>query len=84
MADTRHKDGNWSLPTNSNGNIRDWTLVQVALLMDLRDELKKLNRTFDCPNFQAMPRFLRRAAIAMERLDKRAAAKKPPRARRGA
>lgn len=50
---------------------RTWTLVNaqdhwgispveyhgmsLALLMDLRDELQKLNRLLHCPNFQQIP-----------------------------
>lgn len=35
MAETRHKDVNWALPENFT-----WSHVPVALLMDLRDELR--------------------------------------------
>lgn len=58
MADTRHKDVSWNLYTNSSGNI---TLeqVNVAVLMDIRDEMKQLNRLFHCSNFLEIPRILR-------------------------
>lgn len=46
----RHKDKNWGL----NERVQ-WEDVKVALLMDIRDELKKLNQTFDCYNFQRIP-----------------------------
>jgi len=29
---------------------------QLAVLMDIRDELQTLNRIFACPNFTALPR----------------------------
>jgi hypothetical protein len=52
--DTRHKNGNWSIPTLPNGNIK-WEYVQHALLMDIRDELQRLNNVFSCHNFQRIP-----------------------------
>lgn len=55
---------------NGNGRHTNWTINQqggnwsfeaatLAVLMDLRDELKTLNRVFACPNFQQVPRVLR-------------------------
>jgi hypothetical protein len=46
----RHKDIEWSVsdnPTNEQ--------AALAVLMDLRDELKKLNSVFACPNFRRIP-----------------------------
>lgn len=40
----RHKNGNWTL----NDPVKTWDEVQAALLMDIRDELKELNRTLAC------------------------------------
>ena len=51
---SRHKDTEWSLPDTDN----TYTTAQLAVLMDLRDELKKLNRLLDCPNFRAIPHTL--------------------------
>ena len=42
----RHKDVNWSLPAGTpgpNGSTHPVENIQVALLMDIRDELKDLN-----------------------------------------
>lgn len=36
--------------------------VRQALLMDIREELRALNRVFACPNFQAVPHTLNRIA----------------------
>jgi hypothetical protein len=46
----RHKDANWNLhdPPTIEG-------AAVAVLMDIRDELKELNRLLRCPNFQRIP-----------------------------
>jgi len=40
------------------GGYRD-NMVIAGLLADLRDELRKLNRVFACPNFQEVPQILR-------------------------
>lgn len=58
MTDTRHKNANWNLgQSNSNGRFT-FDQIKVAVLMDIRDELQKLNRLLHCPNFVAIPRKL--------------------------
>lgn len=52
MADTRYKDANWNCDSCNGGSGK----AETALLMDIRDELKKLNRVFECPNFLGLPR----------------------------
>jgi hypothetical protein len=52
----RFKDVNWHL-ANDLGQARD---AQLAVLMDIRDELKQLNRTFGCFNFLEIPGILRK------------------------
>lgn len=47
----RYKDADWSLP---EGKIETWQQVEIAVLMDIRDELKAINRKLDCPNIQQM------------------------------
>ena len=54
----RNKDLNWNLK-DSIGNNATYDDAQLAILMDLRDELKHLNSILDCPNFQAIPELLR-------------------------
>lgn len=49
----RHRDGDWDLPDDIS-----WDKVPVAVLMDIRDELKTLNRLLRCPNFLGMPHAL--------------------------
>ncbi len=46
----RHKDKCWNLADSIT-----WEGVNAALLMDLRDELKKLNAVFSCHRFQDIP-----------------------------
>jgi hypothetical protein len=48
----RYKDVNWTLP---EGQIGTWQQVEVAVLMDIRDELKTLNALLRCPNFTQIP-----------------------------
>ena len=55
-ADRRRKDANW-LVANETGDVWD-TVRQGAMLatmMDIRDELKKLNSLLHCSNFTAIP-----------------------------
>lgn len=42
----RHKNVDWSVPTNANGNVSSWNYVPITVLMDLRDELQSLNAQF--------------------------------------
>lgn len=59
MTEQRHKDARWIIQYNADGNLT-WAEVQTAVLMDIRDELKRLNAAIWCPNFQAIPTTLRR------------------------
>lgn len=43
----------WKTPANDKGFT--WDHVQLEVLMDIRDELQKLNRVFACGNFQRIP-----------------------------
>lgn len=74
MPDKRHKDSIWNV-SNERGEVEIWEQVQVAVLMDLRDELKeiahqmrKLNRVFQCPNFLEIPRVLRSIRTSTSRI----------------
>jgi hypothetical protein len=59
-TDTRHKNVNWTLPTDpQNGRIQTWQAVEIAVMMDIRDELQTLNGLLRCPNFVEIPRTLR-------------------------
>jgi hypothetical protein len=48
----------WDLSTPS-GNIASWEQVSIAVLMDIRRELRTLNALLACPNFATIPRTLR-------------------------
>lgn len=60
MRTGRFKDSDWALPRSDSGHIDSWQLAQIAVLMDIRDELKQLNRVFACANFQNIPHVLGR------------------------
>jgi hypothetical protein len=59
---SRHKDADWRLPTLPNGRIEKWEYVPIAVLMDIRDDLKKLNALLHCHNFVGIPQTLRTIA----------------------
>jgi hypothetical protein len=59
-VNTRHKDADWELPTTDEGRIKSWDYVQIAVLMDIRDELQRLNSLLHCHNFQQIPHTLKR------------------------
>lgn len=68
MPDTRLRNVEWVLPPLKDGS-STWVVVHSALLMDLRDELKALNRLLGCGNFTGIPSTLRgiRNALARRR-----------------
>jgi len=60
----RHKDTAWNLPdgtpTGRGNREHSYPSIHAALLMDIRDELKRLNAAISCLNFQAIPSELRK------------------------
>jgi len=72
----RHKDIDWRLPEgvrNVDGSAsHQWVSIQVALLMDIRDELKGINSVLHCHNFLRIPQKL----DAIQRNTKRKTRKK--------
>jgi hypothetical protein len=69
----RFKDVQWNLPVGESGKILTWEALHVAVLMDIRDELKDLNRLLRCPNFTRMPQDLREIGRKVKTIDKRLA-----------
>lgn len=59
MTDTRKKDMNWTVHPMDSGNF-SYDAAQLAVLMDLRDEMKKMNSILNCPNFLEIPAVLQR------------------------
>ena len=56
----RHKDCNWDLPDREASGKYSWDTVKTSILMDIRDELKRLNARLNCPHFLAIPATLNR------------------------
>lgn len=48
----------WSIRLNDDGTISEEQL-QIVLLMDIREELRKLNQLLGCSNFTQLPQVLR-------------------------
>jgi hypothetical protein len=73
----RHKNCDWNLPEGTpnprtGGHTHAWESITAALLMDIRDELKQLNQTFSCTNFQRIPAKLDRIGRNTEKRRKAA------------
>lgn len=54
----RHANVQWNLPEGkpSGGTtVHSYEAIHSALLMDIRDELQKLNALLHCPNFVGIP-----------------------------
>jgi len=58
---------------DQDGSIPSWERVSIAVLMDIRSELRTLNRLLACPNFIGIPVTLR--SIRKNTAPKRKAAK---------
>lgn len=59
-VDTRQKDKEWFVADPNTGSVPSWEREQLAVLMDIRDELKRLNgllrgRLLHCSNFIGIP-----------------------------
>lgn len=55
----RYKNVRWDLPGEETDAVISNEAVNQALLMDIRDELQKLNRLLHCPKFTDIPHPLR-------------------------
>jgi hypothetical protein len=58
---TKGKDIEWTIYDDFGKTT--WELVPIAVLMDIRDELKQLNRLLTCDNFITIPFKLDRIAL---------------------
>lgn len=62
MTDTRHKDTRWVIKDNYG-----YPGAQLAVLMDIRDELQTLNALLRCDNFIRIPLTLRQIRDEIKR-----------------
>lgn len=58
-ADRQRPDVNWNI-AEADGRVPTWDRVAIAVLMDIRRELKRLNAAIYCDNFLTIPRTLKR------------------------
>jgi len=60
-VDQRRAKLNWAVVTQDNHYQSEshYHLASLATLMDIRDELQKLNALLHCQNFQTMPHTLK-------------------------
>lgn len=56
----RHKDINWKLSDFGLGGCIQTEQCTLAVLMDIRDELKRINTRLDCHETLSIPALLRR------------------------
>ena len=66
MSTNRWKDHTWNMCVDQNGNA-SFDAAQLAVLMDIRDELKRMNSLLWCRNFTGIPQTLK----AIERQTKK-------------
>ena len=59
----RFENRSWDLPSSPKGCIETWQEVEIAVLMDIRDELQTLNRLLNCPHFIGIPHLLSRRVV---------------------
>lgn len=64
----------WETPS---GNSFQWEHVQVEVLMDIRNELRRMNNILQCPNFVEIPSILRRVERNTKKRKKVVAKGKP-------
>jgi hypothetical protein len=72
--DTRNKDASWRTRTDSNHFMvpQYYQRGSLAVLMDIRDELKRLNKLLHCSNFVQIPATLRGLRPDIAKLKKEA------------
>ena len=56
--DRQSRNIDWEV-TEANGTTPTWERAGIAVLMDIRRELQRLNGLLSCPHFTAIPRTLR-------------------------
>lgn len=59
-VDTRKRNVQWAVANEYTGQLHSSICdgVMLAVLMDIRDELQRINSTLQCSGFQAIPRRL--------------------------
>lgn len=55
---SREANQEWDIRPDSNGGF-SWPAAQLAVLQDIRDELRRIRIIAECPNTTAIPALLR-------------------------
>lgn len=79
MVDRRKANIEWLLG-DTHGENMTWEQVHVAVLMDIRRELRRLNSLLHCPNATAIPQTLREIRAAVRKVARNTTKKKKPKA----
>jgi hypothetical protein len=69
--DTRHKNANW----NVGEKITDWRQCQLAVLMDIRDEMQAIRRLASCFRIPRALDALHEMGVDLRRKKRKARAK---------
>ncbi len=67
MSDGRRKNTSWTVTIVAGGKEVSWEGAQLAVLMDIRDELQTLNRVLGCVRFTTIPDTLKTIAANTKR-----------------
>lgn len=59
MADRRQRNAQWPVLNEDGRAYQNYDCAILAVLMDIREELQKLNGVFSCPNTVEIPNILR-------------------------
>ena len=66
----RFRNVQWEVPTNGEGQVETWEGARLSVLMDIRDELRDLNRIIGCNNCVGIPKTLRSLLYQTKQLRK--------------
>lgn len=68
----KEKDWDWTLGTPSGARgLYSFDQAQLSVLLDIRDELKRLNAVLHCPNFLNIP-------LKLDRIGRNTAKRRKP------
>lgn len=59
MSETRHRNANWVIHQDTMTKTISFDGAQLAVLMDIRDELQGIRTRLDCHETLSIPRLLR-------------------------
>ena len=70
MARQRLKDNAWTVEPDALGKY-SFDAAILTVLMDLRDEMKRMNSVLNCPNFLEVPGILRAIRVQTRKAKRR-------------